>query len=181
MKKAVLSWHSRLTALFGPPRSPERAMKIGGTAFTLCGVLCLGIALDVLVRGVGPAASLFCGTIGVLFLGGGFGFLVMPLLRRRKRQWIRMTGTPVKAKVIEIRQDTSFGLQTTWDDWSPWVMVAEAEGGSDKKATFTSHYSWVNPQVLFPVGSEVTVYRHPGKPTDYAFAFEQLPEIGHEP
>ena len=75
MKKAGLSWHSRLTALFGPPRSPERAMKIGGTAFTLCGILCVGIAIEVLVMGVGPATSLFCGSIGLLFLGAGSGFL----------------------------------------------------------------------------------------------------------
>jgi hypothetical protein len=124
---------------------------------------------------------MFCGLIGLLFLAGGFGFLVMPFLRKRKRQWIRMTGTPVKAKVIQIRHDTTFGLQTTWNDWSPWVIVAEAEEGLDKKATFTSHYTWVNPQVFFPVGSEVTVYRQPGKPTDYAFEFEQFPETAHEP
>jgi hypothetical protein len=181
MKKAVLSRHAQLTRLFGPAGSPERTMKIGGTAFTLCGILCVGIAIDVLVEGVGPATSLFCGSIGLLFLGAGSGFLLIPLLRKRKRQWIRVTGTPVKAKAIEIRHVTSFGLQTTWNDWSPWVIVAEAEEGLDKKATFVSHYSWVNPQVFFPVGSEVTVYRQPGKPTDYAFEFEQLPETAHEP
>jgi hypothetical protein len=173
---AVPPRHSLLTALFGPPRSPERALKIGGTAFTLCGILCLGSAFDLLVSGSRPATSLFCGSIGLLFLGAGSGFLLMPLLPKRKRQWIRMAGTPVKARVIEIRHDRTFGLQTTWDDWSPWVIAAEAEEGLGKKATFTSHYLWVNPQLFFPVGSEVTVYRHPGKPTDYAFEFEQLPE-----
>jgi hypothetical protein len=137
MKKAVLSRHAQLTRLFGPAGSPERTMKIGGTAFTLCGTLCVGIAIDVLVEGVGPATSLFCGSIGLLFLGAGSGFLLIPLLRKRKRQWIRVTGTPVKAKAIEIRHVTSFGLQTTWNDWSPWVIVAEAEEGLDKKATFT--------------------------------------------
>lgn len=176
MIKPVLSWPSRLAHLFGPARSPERTMKIGGTAFTLCGVLCLGIALDMLLTGVGPATSLFCGSIGLLFLTGGFGILVMPVLRRRKRQWIRMVGMPVKAKVIEIRHDTTAGLQTTWNHWSPWFIVAEADEGLGRKAIFASHYLWVNPQILFPIASEVTVFRHPGKPTDYAFQFEELPE-----
>jgi hypothetical protein len=175
MKKAVLFWHSHMTALFGPAHSPERASKLGGTAFTLCGVLCLGIALNVLVTGVGPATSVFCGTIGLFFLAGGLGILVMPQWRRRKRQRIRATGNPVKAKVIEIRHDTAVGLQTTWDDWSPWVIVAEAEEGLDRKVIFASHHLWANPQALFPIGSEVTVYLRPGKPTDYAFQFEEPP------
>jgi len=176
MKKSVLSWPSRLIHLFGPARSPERTMKIGSTALILCGVLCLGIALDVFVTGVGPATSLFCASIGLLFLAGGLGILLIPVLRARKRQWIRATGIPIKAKVIEIRHDTTLGLQTTWDDWSPWFIVAEADEGFERKATFASHYLWVNPQVFFPIGSEVIVYCRPGKPTDYAFQFEEPPK-----
>jgi hypothetical protein len=87
-----------------------------------------------------------------------------------------MTGTPVKARVVEIRHDTTLGLQTTWNDWSPWFLVAEADEGLERKAIFSSHYLWANPQVFFPIGSEVTVYRHPGKPTHYAFQFEELPK-----
>jgi len=176
MRKAILSWHSPLTDLFGPARSPERAMKILGSGFTLCGLIGLGAALDVLLRGVGATTSLFCGLIGLVFLGGGFGFLIVPPLRRRKRQHIRLMGIPVKAKVVEIRQDTAFGLQTIWDDWSPWVIRAEAIEEFGKKAIFASHYLWVNPEVFFPIGSEVTVYRHPGKSTAYAFQFEELSE-----
>jgi hypothetical protein len=112
----------------------------------------------------------------LLFLAGGFGILVIPLLRTRKRQWIRATGTPVKAKVIEIKHDTRVGLQTTWDAWSPWYIVAEADEGLDRKAILASHYLWANPQTFFPIGSEVTVYRHPEKPANYAFQFEELPE-----
>jgi hypothetical protein len=94
----------------------------------------------------------------VAFLAGGFGILVIPLLRRRRRQWIRATGTPVKAKVIEIKHDTRVGLQTTWDAWSPWYIVAEANEGLERKAIFASHYLWANPQACFPIGCEVTVY-----------------------
>jgi hypothetical protein len=150
-------------------------MKIGGAAFVLCGVLCLGIVLDVLVTAVGPSTSLFCASVGLLFLAGGLGILLMPVLRARKRQWIRATGAPVKAKVIEIRHDTRLGLQTTWNDWSPWFIVAEAGEGLERKTIFVSHYLWSDPAVFFPIGSEVTVYRHPEKPAHYAFQFEELP------
>ena len=176
MRAALLSWPSRLIHLFGPARSPERTMKIGSTALILCGVLCLGIALDVLVTAVGPSTSLFCASVGLLFLAGGLGILLMPVLRARKRQWIRATGAPVKAKVIEIRHDTRLGLQTTWNDWSPWFIVAEAGEGLERKAIFVSHYLWSDPAVFFPIGSEVTVYRRLGKPSDYAFQLEELPE-----
>jgi hypothetical protein len=72
--------------------------------------------------------------------------------------------------------DTRVGLQTTWDAWSPWYVVAEADEELDRKAIFASHYLWANPQTFFPIGSKVTVYRHPEKPAKYAFQFEELPE-----
>jgi hypothetical protein len=92
-------------------------------------------------------------------------------------QWIRRTGIAVKTKAIEIKHDTAVGMQMTWNDWSPWYIVAAADEGLERKAEFASHYLWVDPQDNFPMGCEVTVYRHSGKPTHYAFQFEELSEI----
>jgi Protein of unknown function (DUF3592) len=120
---------------------------------------------------VGP---IIAGGIGTVFTVIGLGCLVVPALGTRKRRRARELGIPVKAKVIEVGRNHS----VTINGRSPWVLVAEFQDpATGKSCAFTSHNLWVNPEPHYPVGSEVTVFYLPEKPSVNAFQIENLPEI----
>ncbi len=112
--------------------------------------------------------------VGSLFACIGLAMLLVPALNRRRRSRILNDGTPVQAKVIEVRHDTS----TKINGQSPWVLVAEFKdeiSGNDFAAT--SQWIWVNPEPHYPVGSEVTVYYMPDNPRKNTFKLDKLPEL----
>jgi hypothetical protein len=111
----------------------------------------------------------------VLPYGGiGGSMIVFPTLAKRKRRKAFEMGIPVQAKVIEVRQETS----TQVGGRSPWVILAEYRDASlERTFAFTSHNIWINPESHYPVGSDVTVYYLPDKPSVYAFQLDKLPEV----
>lgn len=113
------------------------------------------------------------GLLGTVFAAVGGGFLLVPALARRRRRLALTMGTPVQAKVIEVRLRRS----TSSNGRHPWVIVAEYQDESlNRKLAFTSLSLWVNPEAQYQVGSAVTVYYLPDKPWIYAFELERLPE-----
>jgi Protein of unknown function (DUF3592) len=100
-------------------------------------------------------------------------YLIIPAQEWRRRQLVLTTGTPAKAKVIEVRIDASF----RGNSGKPWVIVAEYQDGKQRrKLAFTSEFLWIDPTSYYPVGSEVTVYYLPENPTSYAFVLDKIPE-----
>lgn len=77
-------------------------------------------------------------------------------------------GTPVKAKVTELRFDHSRSVNGK----NPWVVVAEYQDDElTRRLVFTGQYLWSNPQADYPVGGDVTVSFLPQKPSVYEFDF----------
>jgi Protein of unknown function (DUF3592) len=100
-------------------------------------------------------------------------YLIIPAQEWRRRQLVLTTGTPVKAKVIEVRIDASF----RGNSGKPWVIVAEYKDEKHRRNhAFTSEFLWIDPTSYYSVGSEVTVYYLPQEPTKYAFVLDKIPE-----
>ena len=100
-------------------------------------------------------------------------YIIIPALEWRQRQLILTTGTPVKAKVIEVRIDASF----RGNSGKPWVIVAEYKDEKQRrKLAFTSEFLWIDPTSYYPVGSEVTVYYLFEKPSECVFVLGKIPE-----
>lgn len=79
---------------------------------------------------------------------------MIPAFGRRKHRIVQAMGTPVKAKVTEVRLDHS----TSVNGRNPWVVVTEYQDDElNRKLVFTSQYLWSNPQADYPVGSDVRV------------------------
>lgn len=100
------------------------------------------------------------GSLSVVFALIFVGMVGIPGWLARRRQQILTLGMPVRARVVEIRRDTSASVNGR----NPWVLVAKYED-----QTYTSHWLWDDPQSRYPVGSEVTVCYLPEKPWRYAF------------
>ncbi len=94
----------------------------------------------------------------------------IPLALHRRRMFVLRNGTPVQAKVVEIRIDTSVKVNGR----SPWVLAAEYhDNGLMQTHRFTSHYLWADPTPRYPVGGPVTVFYLPDKPTRHAFPIDR--------
>jgi len=114
---------------------------------------------------------LIFGTVATPFLILSAAFLVIPALRGRRRRLARSLGRAVQAKVTEIRLNHTMRVNGR----HPWVIVAEyREDELGQPYTFSSDYLWSDPTSAYPVGSYVTVYYLPHKPTVYVVELERL-------
>lgn len=113
------------------------------------------------------------GGLGIVFGAVGGVLFLIPALGRRRRRLALTLGTPVQARVIEVRVHRSMSMNGK----HPWVIVAEyRDDTQDRNLAFTSHALWINPEPYYAVGSAVTVYYLPEKPSTYAFDLDRLPE-----
>jgi hypothetical protein len=115
---------------------------------------------------------LIVGGVGLIVSLVGVGLLVVLTLGARRRRKALEMGVPVQAKVIEVRQTGTVVVGRP-----SWVIVAEyRDANLDRTFAFTSHNIWINPQTYYPIGSDITVYYLPDKPSVYAFQLGKLPE-----
>ena len=116
---------------------------------------------------------LIFGGMGLVFSVVGLGLLIVPRALERRRRSIIERGTPVQARVIEVRRSSA-----SVNHVHPWVLVAEFKDEiTGKEYAAASQFVWVNPEQHYPVGSEVTVYYLPDQPQKNTFQLDRLPEM----
>jgi hypothetical protein len=116
--------------------------------------------------------AIILGFLGIIFGAISSLLLLIPIQRGRRRRLAMTTGTPVKATIIEVRNDLSMSVNGR----NPWVIVAEhRDENLSRNVTFTSEYLWVSPEKYYPVASEVTVYYLPQQPSICAFVLDKIP------
>ncbi|OAI40315.1 hypothetical protein AYO40_04910 [Planctomycetaceae bacterium SCGC AG-212-D15] len=108
--------------------------------------------------------AVITGSIGLVFFLIALGMIGIPYLGERRRRLAFSMGTPVTAKVVEVRL-----ASVKMNGQNPWMVVADYTDMEGTKHTFVSEYLWTNPEKDFPVGSAVTVYYLPERPSVYAF------------
>lgn len=117
-------------------------------------------------------APLFLLVLGLLFFSIGFSIIAVIKLKARKVDWLKKSGVPIKAKVIEVKYRSSL----TINGRSPFVIYAE---WLDPKTyithIFKSNFLWSDP-TDFLGSDKITVLIDRNNPKKYFADTAFLPQ-----
>jgi hypothetical protein len=131
---------------------------------------------DVMVSGFASQYLLVAifGGIGLVFFSIGFGFIIIPILRKNKNEELKRLGMDIQTEFVEVAKNRSLKVngKSPYQIHSQWL-----DADNNKMYLFKSENLWFNPQQYVNPEDKILVYVDRNNYKKYYMDISFLPEI----